>query len=280
MTRRRDIEKRLYSLEDIDKILGSMRNLAYLETRKLSQFMSTERRMVKCIEDAAADLLYYYPGLLRASEQASQIFIVIGSERGFCGDFNELLLNSLEERRDSGHARQHMIITVGQKLSLAMEDDKCVVETLDGPSVAEEIHDILLRLVSTINDIEEQRGPLILDVIYHDADVEAVRDVSVLPPFQSVSETAHSGYPPRLNLSPERCIEGLVEHYLLAVLYQVFYSSLMAEQQQRIHHLEGAMKQLEEKMSDLELKRNALRQEEIVEEIEVILLGATDRPGR
>ena len=54
-----------------------------------------------------------------------------------------------------------------------------------------------------------------------------------------------------------------------AVLYP-----LMAENRRRMQHLEGAIRRLEERTSELALKRNALRQEEITEEIEVILLSA------
>ena len=48
----------------------------------------------------------------------------------------------------------------------------------------------------------------------------------------------------------------------------------MAENRRRMQHLEGAIRRLEERTSELALKRNALRQEEITEEIEVILLSA------
>lgn len=273
MTRRRDIEKRLRSLGEIDKILGSMRNLSYLETRKLDKFMSSERRMIKSIENAAADFLYFYPDFVDTPQQAARLFVIIGSERGFCGDFNEYLMRMLEDRHENSRP---MFIAVGQKLATALEGDPRLTATLEGPSASEEVHDVLLRLISTINGIREQHGPLMLNVVYHDSEEETVRDVSVLPPFQDGRERMSFGYPPRLNLPPGEFIQGLIGQYLFAALYQMFYTSLMAEQQQRIQHLDGAMKRLEERMRDLALKRNTLRQEEIVEEIEVILLGAAE----
>ncbi len=47
----------------------------------------------------------------------------------------------------------------------------------------------------------------------------------------------------------------------------------MAENQRRIQHLEGAIQRLEEKNENLARKSRTLRQEEITEEIEVILLS-------
>jgi F-type H+-transporting ATPase subunit gamma len=45
----------------------------------------------------------------------------------------------------------------------------------------------------------------------------------------------------------------------------------VAENRQRLAHMEHALNRLDETAARLALKRNALRQEKIVEEIEVIL---------
>ena len=47
-----------------------------------------------------------------------------------------------------------------------------------------------------------------------------------------------------------------------------------AENQQRVRHLEGAVERLDDQLGTLERRRHRLRQEEITEEIEVILLNA------
>ena len=61
--------------------------------------------------------------------------------------------------------------------------------------------------------------------------------------------------------------------YLLC-LHEIFYSALMTESRERLTHLEGALHRLEKETSELRLKRNILRQEEITEEIELIMLSA------
>ena len=54
----------------------------------------------------------------------------------------------------------------------------------------------------------------------------------------------------------------------------MLYTSLMAENQQRVAHLEGAVKHLDDESAELVRQCNTLRQAEIIEEIEVILLSA------
>jgi F-type H+-transporting ATPase subunit gamma len=56
-------------------------------------------------------------------------------------------------------------------------------------------------------------------------------------------------------------------------LHEIFYASLMAENQRRMQHLEGAIHRLHEKTDGFARRCRALRQEEITEEIEVILLS-------
>jgi len=81
----------------------------------------------------------------------------------------------------------------------------------------------------------------------------------------------HFAHPPRLQLAPPEFFAELLDQYLLAALYGLLYESLSAESRQRLAHMEQALDRLGETIDRLALKRNALRQEKIVEEIEVIL---------
>jgi F-type H+-transporting ATPase subunit gamma len=68
-------------------------------------------------------------------------------------------------------------------------------------------------------------------------------------------------------------LTGLAEQYLFAALHEMLYSSLMAENQRRMQHMDSAVQRLERTSTELSLKRNILRQEEITEEIEIIMLS-------
>ncbi len=89
------------------------------------------------------------------------------------------------------------------------------------------------------------------------------------------------GFPPLLNLEPQRFLLGLIDQYLYAALHALLYQSLEAENERRIRHLDGSVRHLEERAAGLQRRIRALRQEEIIEEIEVILLNSVglDEPG-
>ena len=65
----------------------------------------------------------------------------------------------------------------------------------------------------------------------------------------------------------------LVDWYLFSLLHAIFYSALMAENRARLAHLESAIQRLERDETDLLRRRNLLRQEEITEEIQMLMLS-------
>lgn len=281
MSRRRDIKLRLEALDDIGKIMRSMKNLSYMETRKLARFLGSQRRVVEGIDIAARDFLGHHPGLLEAAPGTAALLVLIGAERGFCGSFNEAVLRFLEQELAAAVLEGPSLIAVGTKLIAALEADPRLAGGIPGASAAEEVPAVLNRLVETVDRLTVDMHALTMTVVHWEAETERVVSVSVLPPFQAVGEPSRPTYPfpPRLNLPPKRFLALLIEHYLFAALNGILYSSFMAEHQQRVRHLEGALRRIDDRAQELTLRRNALRQEEITEEIELILLNqpATER---
>jgi F-type H+-transporting ATPase subunit gamma len=275
MSRRRDLEHHRHGLGEIREIMNSMKTLAYMETRKLARFLTAQRTVVESIETMAADLLSFHPELLVEATETTPIFLIIGAERGFCGDFNHVLMERFAAVRHAGNAVQPRLLAVGHKLHLLLEDDGLVASFVDGASVAEEVPTVLQRLVHELALLHSDHFSLTLYGIYHDDDGVAMS--RLLPPFlhQTHTQPSHT-HPPLMNLSAEELLIGLTDHYLLAALHQMLYASLMVENRRRITHLEGAIKHMDEESSDLAQQCNRLRQEEIIEEIEVILLSSAN----
>ena len=87
-----------------------------MHSRKLGRFLAAQRAVVAHIESTVADFLGFYPKALPRAEDAIPVYLLLGSERGFFGDFNETLLRRLEY-----HVREYSIdsprlIVTGNKL--------------------------------------------------------------------------------------------------------------------------------------------------------------------
>jgi F-type H+-transporting ATPase subunit gamma len=275
VSRRRDLERHRRGLDEIRDIMNSMRNLSFMETRKISGFLDVQHSAVNHIETVAADFLGFYPDSLReATDTAVDVYLLIGAERGFCGDFNHALMRHFENMPIIDDVDKLRLICVGHKLETLLENDEQEIIFIDGASVAEEVGTVLNQIVNHLASIQEQYGSLNLYVLYHD-DENALINQQLLPPFQKfLHQQPQEPHPPELNLEPRKFLLDLSYHYLFVVLFEILYTSLMAENSQRVAHLEAAVQHLDEQSEELHRQGNILRQEEIIEEIEVILLSA------
>lgn len=272
MSRLRDVERRRRALGEIREIMSSMKSLAYTETRKLGRHVEAQRAVASGIAAAARDFLSFYPLPEPDIEPQASAEIVIGTERGFCGDFNQKLVRELLEQP---RAEGTLVVAVGHKLRSLLEPQFEVAAFIDGAGATEEVASVVTRIVDELDALQQQHGALSLSGLYHGGK-DGVVSRQLLPPFAEIRDVEQrSGIPPALNLEPAELLVQLVDHYLFASLHELLYTSLQSENEQRVTHLGDAVKHLDEKSASLTRTLNALRQEAIVEEIEVILLNAT-----
>jgi len=273
MTGRRQLEDHRQSLAEIRGIMNAMKTLAYMETRKLDRLLDTQTAVVRGIETVAADFVSAYPDTVPQTQAETGVYLLIGSERGFCGDFNEALLRQLEHEQSST-ANRPLVVATGHKLHMLLGADARVAAFADGASAVEEVAQVLTGVVDTLSGLQTRHGSLDLYALYHDDAAQEVVTQQLLPPFQEeVGRAPLYTHPPDLNLSPPDFFIELSDHYLFAALQRIFYVSLMAENHRRVQHLEAAVQHLDDRTAELRRRCNTMRQEEIVEEIEVILLN-------
>ena len=92
----------------------------------------------------------------------------------------------------------------------------------------------------------------------------------------SVNQNNKLTLPPIINVSENEFFSSYSENYLVSLLYTTFYTSYLAENNQRLRHLDNALDRLEKQKKSLMHNLNLTRQEEITEEIEVIMLSAEE----
>jgi len=272
MSKRRELESHQKHLVEIREIMNSMKNLAYLETRKLSQRLRSQQNAILPIEKAATDLLQFHPQIRPLVDESNPVILLIGSERGFCGDYNEALMRYLDL-----NVQDNMdLAVVGDKLGQRLEGDDRVIVRLAGANTTDEVGSILNRIVDMLAGLQVFRDNRSLKIMYHDPSTKQIQMKSILPAFADLSiERQSYANAPDINLPPSILLNELAEQYLLALLYEVLYAALMAENLSRIDHMGNALQRIDEKTAGLTQQCNALRQEEIIEEIEIILLNTT-----
>ncbi len=261
MSKSNELQLHIHQLEEIRSILNAMKNLALMAVHKFTQLQSFQTQVVTHIEESSAVFFAAYPHFIMDSNH-EPVYLIFGSERGFCGDFNEHLLDSLKNQPCGG------IIAVGNRLIASVENDNYnVIASLNGINVVEEVLPLLEQLMIQIKTFAYD-GKLI--AVYHDLTSNEVKQRQILPLSLPVNTKEAT---PFLNLSPDLFFSKILEQYLVAVLYEVIYLSSLSENRLRLQHLEGAVQHLDEQTQKLHRKSQIFRQEEITEEIEVILLN-------
>jgi F-type H+-transporting ATPase subunit gamma len=265
-----ELSQRVTRLKEIRGIMTAMKSLSLVETKKLARFIGHQRRMLANIEAAAADFVHFFPAPAGAATQRI-LLLLIGSERGFCGNFNERVLAALHEL--PAWPQRPRLIAVGRRLASRLEaaslKDADVIASIDGPGVTEDVPAVLDRMMEALRTASRlSAGDVALFALAHGAAGEPqLKRLLPLP----VASAVHFTHAPQIQLAPSEFFAELLDQYLLAAMHGLIYESMAVENRQRQAHMEYALDRLGETLDALALKRNALRQEQIIEEIEVML---------
>lgn len=274
MTRLREVIHHLETLGDIREIMNAMKNLAIIESRKLEKVLESQRIIVENVDSIAADFTDHYPFKLHVDTQ-HHLYILIGAERGFSGSFNQQLQQHYRKLLKAAPDSMALTIAIGRKFATTFDSPSPQTVLMDGASAQEEIRHVLNQLVTQVETIQSRYGTIPVTVVRHDQLTRGIVTQNLLPPFQEFrAEHTPAPFPPLLYLSPPQFLSDLIQQYLFAQLYSALGASLLAENEFRIAHLQGAIRHLDERSVELGRQRRSLRQEEIIEEIEVILLNA------
>lgn len=271
MGKYRTLERHLHQLRDLQSIIDSMKKLAQLEQYKLSGLAETQHAMAEGLRQMTDDFLHYYPQDHRDDPEAS-LWLLLGSERGFCGEFNESLLRRFKAEYPQWRDHPHRVLAVGRRLCSRLEEQLHGFVKLAGASVGEELMGTLREVAPAIQQALEQERLAGLYVLLHGTEHEEVSVVRLLPPQVSEHRRTQTA-PLLLQLTPSGFYAQFLQHYLLLRLVELFTVSLRAENRHREQHLDGALRRLDERLERMAARSRALRQEEITEEIEMILLG-------
>jgi F-type H+-transporting ATPase subunit gamma len=262
MSQRREIETRLALYDELSGILGAMRSFALAELRRIGKREENQQVLVQNLRDALHDVAFALPPPERPDYD---IWLLFGSVRGFCGSFNEDVLRLWREQT----AEKAPAILIGERLhDLLPESDKVfrVPGANGGLDAAAAIEAILPAIAESR---QKRRGTAGLVACFRDD--HGASQQRLLP--LAVTQPVFPGYPPHIYAAPEKTAAGIAEHYLFHQMLTILLRSIRVENHMRLMQMENALHHLEEGSGELIRQRNRLRQEEIVEEIELMTSG-------
>jgi F-type H+-transporting ATPase subunit gamma len=270
MARWRELGRRIRALGDIGTILSAMRSLAFIEARRIAEGAARQQETVAAIRVAIDNLVAHYPEARPGVMPSRDILVLIGSERGLCGDFDERIASRLDAG-DQG--KQCTCIAVGSRLDQLLTERDVPHLSIAGAAVNEDIPSVMSNIVASIqasarNDHGVSTG---LVVVHHGAGEDVDRE-RILPVVEAPAGPCWP-HRPLLQLPARDLHPILIEHYVFASLNALLLASLLAENRRRLDQMSAALDRLHERVEALDRSRRRARQEAITEEIEIILLG-------
>ena len=271
MSSRREIEARLALYDELAGILRAMRSFALTELRAVLRRQEAQQQLVGTVRLALQDLA---PALRPPSPPATDVWVLLGSARGFCGSLNEDLV-----RHWQGQGGDRCpTVAVGDRLVRLVPATAMVfavsgaVGALDAPAAMDRI---LAALAEAHGGIGVDTG---LVVCLHGA--SAVQTERLLP-LPAIPAASGHGLP-LTNEPPAMVASGVAEHYLFHTLLGLLLQAIETENHLRLMQMEHALRHLERGTEDLQRQHSRLRQEEIIEEIELLVQkrAAPDGPAR
>ncbi len=289
MANLRDIRNRIESVKNTQQITRAMKMVAAAKLRKAQDRIIATRPYSFKMKEVVARLAKNADEsnvLLRKPEKIERIlFIVVGSDRGLCGGFNNNLFKEVENRiekdfsnyRESGNLS---LVTLGKKATKHFGKRKYnVTDSYPGffdDLVYSNASEIMKRITNLFKSGEYDSVYLAYNefksVIAQNRIIENVLPIEPesLLEDENTDDSIDYIYEP----DADSILDELLPLHLNMQLWKAILESNAAEQGARMTAMDNATENAKELQNDLKLEYNRARQSAITTEISEIISGA------
>ncbi|WP_440998686.1 ATP synthase F1 subunit gamma [Fodinibius sp. SL11] len=288
MANLRDIRNRIESIKNTQQITRAMKMVAAAKLRKAQDRITQTRPYASKMKEMVARLVRNSGDdnvLLRTPESTDNVlFIVVGSDRGLCGGFNNNLFKVVEKTIKKEYSKYHesgnlSLICIGRQATKYFgKRNYEVIAEYPGfwdNIVFNKATEIMKSVVGdfkagTYDEVKLAYNEF-KSVIAQNRLVESVLpiDPSTLVEDEDISAKEYIYEP-----DAENILQKLLPLHLNLQLWKAILESNAAEQGARMTAMDNATENAQEMKEDLQLEYNRARQSAITTEISEIISGA------
>lgn len=279
-----DIQHRIRGTEDLHAVVRTMKSLAAVNIRQYEKAMLSLGDYRQSVELGLRGVLRLRPLLPRTPEPRRGVVLILGSDQGMAGRFNEVLLDFAEEElRDQPRPETGWEFwAAGAKMIGGVEDRfRPPGENFSLPASSHQITATVQEVVLRFEAACREGGETRLLLVHNEPNPGAGyrRRQSILHPHDRRWLEAIGGqtWPgralPAHTLPADRLLAALLREHLFISLFEAFAASLAAENAARLAAMQQAEKKIEEMTLDLTARFNHLRQTQITEELLDVISG-------
>lgn len=286
------LRKRIDTATDLGAIVRTMKALSAVSIRqyeRAAEALDAYARNVELGLQAAVQAEPpAAPSKLRRADRLG--FVVLGSDQGLCGGFNEQVSRSVLDTLAGPNAVVPLrLLALGTRVIDRLEDAGLpVTRGPPQPASARGIASLVWTLLIEL-DAWREAGVDRIDVFHNRPQKSGLEQVRLtLLPLDRVRLRALAQRPwparsvPILRPDWDVLFTALVRQYLFVTLHRALAESLAAEHAARLTAMQAAERNIDERILGLQADHNHLRQSSITAEILDIVSGAEalrDRAG-
>ena len=277
-----EVESRIGTVHQLEAVITAMRGSAAARSREARSRLDGIRAYAAAIGGAIGQALALVPEPdpqpRKSRSPQAHVVIVLSSEQGFAGTFNERVLDAAEQHLKANGSE--LLIVGDRGAMVAAERGLVFAWSASMVAHAEEVPLLASRITDTLYSRLEQDQVARVTVIHAvpapSASVEIVERTLLPFDFARFKVTPRS-IPPITTLPVEQLIADLAEEYVYAQLCEEVLLSFAAENEARMVAMIAARNNVARKLDELVANFRRLRQEEITGEI--IELSAGSMPS-
>jgi len=284
MAQTKEIRKKIGSVQNTKKITSAMELVASSKMKKTQDAMRKgkpySKKIVELINNLAGASSEYKHPFFKTTEQKTDIYIVVSTDKGLCGGLNsnlfKLALNNMAEREKQG--RKVKALLFGRKATDVFSRLKNA-EVLGSASKLGDIptaEDVIGSAQIAISDFEE--GNIGNVYLYANEFINTMSqrpfEKKLLPISSIETEEDQAVWDYIYEPGSKEILDKLLKRYIETQIYQAVIENNACEQAAKMIAMKNASENAEEIIKELQLLYNNARQASITQELSEIVGGA------
>ena len=286
------LKKHLDSAKSLKQIISTMKALSATNIKKyektalsLKKYMNNIYLGFQGIISQNRDILNYIDYIEQneyKNKNSQNIMIVVGSNQGLCGKFNDRMVNFFMENNDKTDFSKdnNTLITVGDKIySLLSSKNIEIAKHLSLPNSVENIVHTVYNIFTSINKYSKKSQNIYIFFTQYDTKSNGILTKKKIVPLEKefFNDLLNKKWPtnniPLWRVDTNVLLSDFIEQYIFINVYYAIANSMASEQKNRLDTLQGAEDNIKNDISDTTLKYNQTRQSIITSDLIDVVSG-------
>ncbi len=278
------LQKKLKTTRDLLSVVKTMKSLAAVNIRQFEGAVNALEEYNRIVNMGWRILFQRQQNIVPVRSHHQMICLVLGSDQGMCGQFNETILDFLEQQENKWRHQPADILywSVGERIRTGLTDgDRTTEEHFDLPGSMAGIRARVQQLVQALESYQRTRGVETCYILFNRIkgsaafEPEALRilplDENWVGYFARQPRTGRCI--PRLGLPWKTQFRHLFSQYMFVSFYRSLAQSLASENAARLQSMQAAEKNILEMEENLQQQFRETRQSNITSELLDIVSG-------